>query len=127
MTWKRRKKNSVGANKNYSLIRKLKKENKYSKELEVLLNKLTLEEVIGIKLELASKAAGGNLYGLPLWFSIQDIIKESVFKFAVSATQTKGEASRFLGVTPTYFRQLYKKFKIDDYFNDGGEMDSTGQ
>ena len=126
MTWKRRKKNSLGINKNYSLIQKLKKENKYSTELEVLINSLTLEEIIGTKLELASKAAGGNLYGLPLWFSIQDIIKESIFKFAVSATKTKGEASRFLGVTPSYFRQLYKKFDIDNYFNDGGEMDSTG-
>ena len=91
-----------------------------------MLNRLTLEEVIGLKLELASKAAGSSFYGLPLWHSMKDIIQEAVFKYAVSATQTKGEAVRFLGVTPSYFRSLYKKFKVDDYFNNGGEKDSTG-
>lgn len=112
--------------KDYSIVRKLKNEKRLSYDLEVLLNSLTLEEIISLKLELATKSAGKKLYGLPLWFSIQDIIKEAVFMFALSATKTKGEASRFLGITPKKFRQLYKKFKADNYFN-GGEMDSTGQ
>ena len=113
-------------NKEFSLLRRLKKEKRLSYDLEVLLNSLTLEEIISLKLELAAKAAGGKLYGLPLWFSLQDIIKESIFTFALTATKTKGEASRFLGITPKKFRQLYKKFKSEEYMN-GGEMVSTGQ
>lgn len=103
----------------FSILRSLKKQNKISYDLEVLLNNLTLEEIISLKLELASKSAGNKLYGLPLWFSLQEMIKESVFLFAVSSTKTKGEASRFLGITPKYFRDLYKKFNIDNYINGG--------
>ena len=126
MSWIRRKKQYRGKNKNYSIIRKLRKERKSDQEFEMKISNLTLEELIGLKLELASNSAGGTLYGLPLWHSMSDIVKEAVFKYAVSATKTKGEAIRFLGVTPSYFRSLYKKFNIDNYFNDGGEKDSTG-
>ena len=126
MTWIKRKRIYKGKTENYSLIRKLRKEKRTSNEFEIMLNQLSLEEIIGLKLELASNSAGGTLYGLPLWHSLGDMVKEAVFKYAISATRTKGEAIRFLGVTPSYFRSLYKKFKVDNYFNDGGEMDSTG-
>ena len=118
MTWKKRKRLYKSKTENYSLIRKLKKEQKTTEELEVLINSLTLEEVIGLKLELASKAAGGSLYGLPIWFSLKDIVQEAVYKYAISATRTKGEAVRFLGLTPRYFRDLYKKYDVDNYFED---------
>jgi hypothetical protein len=116
MIWKKRKRLYKGKTENYSLLRKLRKEKNTTDELEILLNSLSLEEIIGLKLELASKAAGSKLYGLPIWFSLQDIVKEAVFKYAISATRTKGEAIRFLGLTPRYFRDLYKKYKIDSYF-----------
>jgi hypothetical protein len=118
VTWKKRKRLYKSKTENYSLIRKLKKEQKTTEELEVLINSLTLEEVIGLKLELASKAAGGSLYGLPIWFSLKDIVQEAVYKYAISATRTKGEAVRFLGLTPRYFRDLYKKYDVDNYFED---------
>ena len=35
-----------------------------------MLNNLSLEEIIGLKLELAAKAAGGYLYGIPIFSSI---------------------------------------------------------
>ena len=118
MTWKKRKRLYKGKTENYSLIRKLKKEQKTTEELEILINNLTLEEVIGLKLELASKAAGSSLYGLPIWFSLKDIVQEAVYKYAISATRTKGEAIRFLGLTPRYFRDLYRKYDVDNYFDD---------
>ena len=116
MTWKKQKRVYKGKTENYSLLRKIRKEKKTTDELEILLNSLSLEEIIGLKLELASKAAGSNLYGLPIWFSLHDIVKEAVYKYAISATRTKGEAIRFLGVTPKYFRDLYKKYDVDNYF-----------
>lgn len=105
-------------NRDFSILRNLKKQKKISKDLEILLNSLTLEEIIALKLELSSRSVGGKLYGFPLWFSLQDIVKESMFLFALSVTKTKGEASRFLGLTPKYFRKLYKKY--------GDDLDSTG-
>ena len=53
MTWNKRKR--YGIYKNYSLVNKLRKENKTTEEFEIMLNNLSLEEVIGLKLELASK------------------------------------------------------------------------
>ena len=116
MTWKKQKKIYKGKTENYSLLKKIRKEKNITDELEILLNSLSLEEIIGLKLELASKAAGSKLYGLPIWFSLHDIVKEAVYKYAISATRTKGEAIRFLGVTPKYFRDLYKKYDVDNYF-----------
>ena len=115
MTWKPRKTHK-GKSENYSMVRKLRKENRSSEEFEVFLNQLSLEEVIALKLELATVPVGGKLYGLPLWQSMPDIVKEAVFKYAVSATKTKGEAARFLGLTPASFYRLQKKFDIDEYF-----------
>ena len=34
------------------------------------INNLTLEEIIGLKLELAAKSAGGYLYGIPIFSAI---------------------------------------------------------
>ena len=112
--------------KDFSLIRKLKEEKRLSHDLEVLLNSLTLEEIIAMKLELSARSAGNKFFGFPIWFSLQDMIKESMLLFAVSSAKTKAEASRFLGLTPKHFRQLYKKFKIEKYINNGGDVDLTG-
>jgi len=98
------------------MVRKLRKEKRSSEEFEVFLNQLSLEEVIALKLELATASVGGKLYGLPLWQSMPNIVKEAVLKYAISATKTKGEAARFLGLTPATFHRLQKKFDIDGYF-----------
>jgi hypothetical protein len=113
------KKNS-GKNRYYSLSKKLKREKRSSDEFEILLNNLSLEEVIGLKLELASRfGLNGKLYGLPIWNSIRTIVKDAVLKFAVSATRSKKEGARFLGLNEKSFLILVKKHKIDNYFEDG--------
>ena len=102
---------------NYSTIGKLRKEGKITEEFEVMLNNLPLEEVIALKLELANRAAGGYLYGLPIWHTFPDIIREAVFKLSAPATRSKKEAARFLGLNTNSFNKFYKKYKIDYYFN----------
>ena len=109
-----RKKKST---RNHSISNQLRKQGKSNDEFEVMLNSLPLEDVIALKLELANRAAGGYLYGLPIWHAMPTIIKESVFKFAVTAARTKKEAMRFLGLNLTTYNNLYKKYKIDYYFN----------
>ena len=117
MAWERkltsRRKKST---KNHSIITQLRKKDKSTEEFEVMLNKLTLEEVIGLKLELANRAAGGYLYGLPIWHAIPDLVKDAVLKFASTATKTKGEAARFLGINIQQLNRLNKRYKIDYYF-----------
>ena len=102
--------------KHFSISKILKKENRSNDMFEMLLSALTLEEVISLKLELSARAVSHRLYGLPIWHSMNHIIKESVLKYAISATKTKGEAMRFLGLKPADFSRLMKKYDVDLFF-----------
>jgi len=117
--WKR-KNNYNGKNKDYSIINKLREENKSSDEFEIMLNNLTLEEVIAAKLELASRAVANRMYGIPIWHSLLNIVQEAAFKYALSATRTQAEAMRFLGLKEESFHVLNKKYDVDDFFLTNG-------
>lgn len=118
MTWKKRKRIYKGKNDSYSLSRKLRKQKRSDDIFEVKLNNLSLEEVIALKLELASNSTGKALYGLPLWQSLTSIVQDGLLRYALSATRTRGEAMRLLGLTQKDFKRLNKKFQIDNYFED---------
>ena len=114
-----KKNKNSGTNRYYSLSNKLRKEGKSSEEFEILFNNLSLEEVIGLKLELASKfGLRGKMYGLPIWYSLRTIVKDAVLKYAVSATRSKREAARFLGLHEHSLHLLIKKHKVDNYFKE---------
>ena len=109
---------SLYKKKNYSFSRKLIKDGRIIPEFEVMLAGLSLEEVIGLKLELAAKAAGGMLYGLPLWKAFPDITRDAVIKFAISSTKTKLEAARVLGIDKARLFRLIKQYEVEDYFEE---------
>ena len=112
-----KKKQGDGRNRYYSISNKLRKDGKTSEEFEMIFNGLSLEEVIALKLELASKSSfNGKLYGLPLWYSIPSIVKDAMLKYALSATRSKREAARFLGLNQFSLKMLIKKYKVDNYF-----------
>lgn len=81
-----------------------------------MLGSLSLEEIIALKLELSSKTQGSPLYGIPIWQSLSDIVKDAVLKFAVSTTNTSSEAARLIGIDQSQLYPLIKKFKLYDYF-----------
>ena len=122
MTWKRKNKQK-GRNKNFSIIRKFRNEGKINEEFEVLLGGLTLEDIIAVKLELAAKTVGGKLYGFPIWKSLNRIVRDAVLKYALSATQTKMEAARLLGVTKHTLYGETKRLGTESFF----EKDLTGE
>ena len=114
-----------GRNRYYSLSNKLRKDGKSSEEFEILFNNLSLEEVIGLKLELASKfGLRGKMYGLPIWYSLRTIVKDAVLKYAVSATRSKREAARFLGLHEQSLNILLRKHKVDKYFEEEVDKES---
>ena len=117
MSWKR-KKLRKGRNTHYSLSKKLRQEKKSNDEFEIMLASLSLEEVIGLKLELSTKPVNNRLYGLPIWFNLTDIVRDAIFKYAYSATRTQVEAMRFLGLRPDKFLKLKKKYNPSSYFED---------
>ena len=117
MVWERkltaRRKKST---KNHSIATQLRKEGKSTEEFEVMLNKLALEEIIGLKLELANRAAGGYLYGMPVWRAIPDLVRDAVLKFASTAAKTKGEAARFLGISANDMEKFSRRYRISYFF-----------
>tara|TARA_Y100000310_G_C20661546_1_gene805072 strand:+ start:562 stop:921 length:360 start_codon:yes stop_codon:yes gene_type:complete len=117
MVWKK-KKRIQGKNKYYSVSKKFLRERKTNLEFEIMLNSLTLEEVIALKLELAMKASGVPIYGIPLWRSTRDICKDAMMKVALSATRTKKEASNFLGLSFAEFKSELKKLDVQSFFEE---------
>jgi len=116
MSWKKKKK--YGKNEHYSLIKKLRDEEKINENFELMLNGLSLEEIIGLKLELASKFFGGKSYGMPIWYSMKEIVQDAVLKYSLSACRTKKEAARLLGLDPNNFRKLIKKYETESFFEE---------
>jgi phosphoribosylaminoimidazole carboxylase (NCAIR synthetase) len=100
----------------YSISNKLKSENKIDEKFEIILSSLTLEEIIGLRLELASKVVNYKLYGTNIWNSIPNIVQDGVLKYAYSAARTKGEMASFLGINKTNLKRLLKKYDITNYF-----------
>jgi len=117
VTWKNKKK-PYGANRNYSIIRKLRSENKSNEQFEVMISALSLEELIALKLDLAAKSIGGKMYSFPLWYSIPEMSRAAVLKYVLSASRTKMEAARFLGVNKEYFYRLLKKYDSESFFKE---------
>ena len=112
MSWKKQRR-LQGKNRYYSLAKKLRKEKRSSDEFEIMLNQLTLEEVIGLKLELAASHINNKLYNFPVYRSIRYIVKEACLHFALSSTRTFGDAASFLGIKPGELRKEISKYKID--------------
>ena len=117
MTWKSKKK-PYGANSNYSIIRKLRSENKSNDEFEIMVAALSLEELVALKLDLAARSTGGKMYSLPLWYSIPEMCRAAVLKYVLSESRTKMEAARFLGVNKEYFYRLLKKYDTESFFQE---------
>ena len=123
MPWGRKLHRSVpkrynGTTRGYSVSNRLKKENKITDEFEMMLSSLTLEEVVALRLELASKTVGYMMYGLPLWGSLHNITKDAVLRYVLSASRSRKEAARVLGIDRIKLHKLYKKFDLYNYFQD---------
>ena len=106
---------------NKSIIDKLTYESKISNSLLVLINNLTLEDLIAIKLELACSHLNNRLYGFDLWNKAHIITREALLKFAISTTQSKKDAARFLGLNYLEFKKLLIKFDVESFFEEKAE------
>ena len=102
----------------YSISKKLKRDKKITEEFEVMLNSLSLEEIIALKLELATNVVKGKLYGLNIYNNLPAIAKDAAIKFAISACQTKQSAAAFLGISYRRMKQLQKRYNIYGYFEE---------
>ena len=106
--WKKKLKEIKGKNYNYSLRSKLKRDKKITDDFEIMLQTLSIEEVLGLKFDINNK-----LYNFPVYRSLKYIVKEACLHFALSSTRTFGDAASFLGIRPSELRKEIHKFQID--------------
>jgi hypothetical protein len=133
MTWKKRvhdtvkakTRNKQGLYKFCSVLMKLRDEGKINQDFEIMFNRLTMEELIALKLELASRVADKPMYGYPLWNSMPSIARDAVMKYIISVSNGRYEAIQLLGVKPQQFFKMRKWFSTWRYFN--GKSDGEKQ
>ena len=111
MSWQKKRKRQ-GKNRYYSLSKKLRREQRSSDDFEIMLSQLTLEEVIGLKLELAARASKGKYFGFPIWQNMIDIVRESILRHTMATTPTKAEAARSLGMTKANLSTVIRKYNL---------------
>tara|TARA_R110001583_G_scaffold84173_1_gene221584 strand:+ start:7970 stop:8326 length:357 start_codon:yes stop_codon:yes gene_type:complete len=114
---KPRKSDSQGFCNDLSFSDKLRSQGKSNEAFEIMLSALALEEIIGLKLECASRLTGGKMYGFNLWSNIIDIMKEALYNAVISVAKTNKEATRILGISEQTFKTLKRKYKIREEYD----------
>ena len=109
---KPRKSDSQGFCNDLSFSRQLREQERSNEAFEIMLSALTLEEIIGLKLECSSRLTNGKLYGFNLWSNTVAIVKEALFNSVISIASTNKEATRILGITEETLTTLKKKYNI---------------
>jgi len=115
---KPRKSDSQGFCNDLSFSHKLRNQGKSNEAFEVMLSALTLEEIIGLKLECVSRLTKGRMYGFNLWSNAVAICKEALYNAVISVSSTNKEACRILGISEETFKTLKKKYKIREEYID---------
>ena len=123
MSWKRIRERK-GKTYLYSIASKLRREGKSNEDFEIMLASLPLEDIIALKLELASKPVNNRLYGLELWKSLLYIARDAAMKFVLSASRSRREAKRFLGMTSSMFERSVTRYEPFSYFTENDKKDN---
>lgn len=98
-----------------SISKFLRSENRSNEVFEMMLNSLTLEEIIMLKLELADKNSKKALYSFALWKKLGDLCKEAVMRHAVISSRNETIAKTYLGLTNSQFYKYFFKYNIPEY------------
>lgn len=104
--------------KHKSVINKLLNNNIINESTLTFIDSMTLEDLIAVKLELSARYINNKLYAFNLLSNTNRLVKEAIIKFAISATQSKMDAARFLGIDYEGLRKLVNEYGLQDYFDE---------
>lgn len=104
--------------KHKGVINKLLNNNIINESNLTFIDSMTLEDLIAVKLELSAKYINNKLYAFNLLSNTNRLVKEAIIKFAISATQSKMDAARFLGIDYEGLRKLVNEYDLQDYFDE---------
>ena len=99
---------------NKSTITNLSITNKFNLDEKTLvtINSLSLEDLIAAKLEVTAKSMNGKFFGLPIFNSIDRIIKYAILNFALSSSNSYAQAADILNMDKSNLRKQIKKFNL---------------
>ena len=95
-----------------TFISKLKNEDRINENVLNIVSDLTLEELIGIKIEMASRLFRGKLYGIPIWITMPRIVKEAMLHVAINSCKTKTDMCTLLGITLEQFNNILEDYNL---------------
>ena len=104
--------------KHKSIINYLLNNNIINESNLTFIDSMTLEDLIAVKLELSARYINNKLYAFNLLSNTNRLVKEAIIKFAISATQSKMDAARFLGIDYEGLRKLVNEYDLQDYFDE---------
>jgi hypothetical protein len=113
-TFKKSKTNS--SNKNYNLKNKLLREKKINKEFLEKMKFLKLEELITLKLLIATESLNGKFFNFPFLKFTSEICREAVLRFALSQANSKKEAQLILGMKKADLIYYLKNYNLEEEF-----------
>lgn len=89
--------------KTFSWRRYLRDNGKSNELFETMVARLTLEELIALKLDLTSSSMGKGMFGLQIWSAVHEIVRAAVLIYASSVTINRTEAASMLGIDQGVF------------------------
>jgi hypothetical protein len=99
-------------NKSYNLTDQLIKSKKIDENFVHMIDGLSFEEIIGLKLETTAKLVKGKLYGLKIYYTLPIIVREACLRYTCRKFNTKSHAANFLGITLRKYNLLIKRTGI---------------
>jgi hypothetical protein len=104
--------------KHKSIINKLLNNNIINESNLTFIDSMSLEELIAVKLELSARHINNKLYAFNLLSNTNKLVKEAIIIFAISATSTKRDAAKFLGIDYEGLKRLVNEYDLKDYFDE---------
>jgi len=96
-------------NKSYNLSQQLIDSKRIDENFIYMLDGLSLEEILGLKLETSAKLVKGKMYGLKIYHTLPVILRESLIKYTSKKFKLKSHAASFLGITLKKYNSLLKR------------------
>lgn len=104
--------------KDYTVSKTLKRRGKSNEYFENMLTRLTLEELIALKIEISMREANTALMGLPIYRNLSKMTKCGALMAAIGLSHTFEHASSILGMEPENFLFQTKKYNILRFFDE---------
>jgi len=102
----------------FTVSKALRKRGKSNEYFENILSRLTIEELVALKIEVSMRDANTAFMGLPIYRNITRMAKCGALLAAIGASSKISHPYSILGMNSNEFKYLVKKYNILKYFDE---------